>query len=596
LDTKHISTLTTILESDKISDSRAVINTNFSNLNTDKEEVSNKDTNTSLGTSDTKYPSQNAVKAYVDENKGGGMNNLIKNGNFINNSTNGYGGTPDDWTSSNANPVQGGFPSMTKQELIDLLGITDEDIEGLWNLNEASGDAIDLSSNGYDLTDTNTVGASEDGLMGKARDFEADNSEYFQIANASSPNLDIAGNSTFFAFVKPESLSESSVVSKRITGHAKDLKIYATGKFAYIHNGTSIGQVISDITPEVGKWYLIVGITDVSNTKLKIWVNGIKKESAYTGTADTSIASPFTIGRLGDFDGQYFDGLIQNAGVLSVALTDSQVKKLFAATSYRGMKIRRATDNASLTQALPEDLVERLRGKDISIVAKAYQTVASTMQVSINDGTETASETNTTVDAWQNIGVTKTISDTAQSITLALKHSTTDGNTWFKEVSVYEGSSLVYVWYPSYDDIARFPRLLKMDIPAIISGYQFEEKKWFDWTPILSYYGSMTASSVTIQKAKFFIDGKYANAELSVDQTFGGTLSFSWYASSPFSKSSSELNDTPNVGYFLFNNSVQDIGICRFNTLGFQFMKRDASNFHNSASTTRASLVSILLD
>ena len=62
-----MSTLTTILGADTITSSRTVINTNFSNLNADKEEISNKSTDTAFtANSDTLYPSQKAVKAYVD--------------------------------------------------------------------------------------------------------------------------------------------------------------------------------------------------------------------------------------------------------------------------------------------------------------------------------------------------------------------------------------------------------------------------------------------------------------------------------------------------------------------------------------------------
>lgn len=68
-----MSTITTIQSSDLITNSRADVNNNFANLNTDKEEVSNKDTDTTLAAnSDTKYPSQKAVKAYVDA--GGNVN------------------------------------------------------------------------------------------------------------------------------------------------------------------------------------------------------------------------------------------------------------------------------------------------------------------------------------------------------------------------------------------------------------------------------------------------------------------------------------------------------------------------------------------
>jgi len=62
-----LSTITTINASDLITDSRAVINTNFANLNSDKIETSVLDTDTALtADSDLKIPSQKAVKSYVD--------------------------------------------------------------------------------------------------------------------------------------------------------------------------------------------------------------------------------------------------------------------------------------------------------------------------------------------------------------------------------------------------------------------------------------------------------------------------------------------------------------------------------------------------
>ena len=437
----------------------------------------------------------------------GGMNNLLKNGNFINNSTNGYGSTPDDWVNSNANPVQGGFPSMTKAELIALLGIADGDIEGLWNLNEASGNATDLSSNAYHLTDTNTVLSSDDGLMGKARDFELDNSECFTIADASCANLEIAGSQTWIAFFKPEALTANhDILRKQGAGAIKTLTINTgVNKVQFRLDGlTTAESVISDIVVEAGKWYMAVGVYDSVNSLIKIWVNGVKKQTTASGSA-TDTDGDFAIGRAGGVASQFFDGLIQNSIIINGALTDSQVKKLFAATLYRGQKIRRATTNAYLSQALPEDLVERLRGKDVSIVAKAYQDTASTAQISIDDGTEIASATSATTGSWIDIGILKTISATATAITLKIKHSTSDGNSWFKEVAFYEGGSLVYVWYPSYDDIARFPRLLALNPPASPNGYSFEEKRWYTWTPIYTGGGTLTYGTVTTYKARYKI-------------------------------------------------------------------------------------------
>lgn len=68
-----MSTITTIQSTDLITNSRTVINTNFSNLNTDKIETSVLDTDTTLAAnSDARIATQKAVKTYVDA--GGNVN------------------------------------------------------------------------------------------------------------------------------------------------------------------------------------------------------------------------------------------------------------------------------------------------------------------------------------------------------------------------------------------------------------------------------------------------------------------------------------------------------------------------------------------
>jgi hypothetical protein len=48
---------------------------------------------------------------------------------------------------------------------------------------------------------------------------------------------------------------------------------------------------------QTGKWYFVVGVYDSANTKLKVWVNGIKKEATASGSAsDTN--GPFRIGQI----------------------------------------------------------------------------------------------------------------------------------------------------------------------------------------------------------------------------------------------------------------------------------------------------------
>ena len=438
--------------------------------------------------------------------------NLLKNGNFINNSTNGYGGTPDDWTNSSGNPVQGGFPTMTKQQLIDLLGIADGDIEGLWNLNEASGNAIDLSSNGYNLTDTNTVTNNADGLMsGGARLFTSANSEYFTLADASITNLKLTGSQTFFTLVKPVAGVTNRFLIGRCDAGATNAKLIyldGSGKPTFQLNGlTTNVSVTTTVTAQANKWYFLVGVYDSTASKLKIWVNGIKTEVTASGSA-SALTSSFGIGRAGEYLGNYFDGLMNNAGVLSVALSDSQVQRLWAFTSYKGIKVRRSGSDGYVYQSLPEDLVERLRGKSLTLAADIAQDTASIGQLEINDGSAGTSTVFTTTGSYVETAVTKTISATATSIQVRLKAITSNGNVWFKKVRLYE-SSVTLPYQHSPDDWYRFPKLLRMAPAKTVDAYQFEEKRWFSYTPSYTGFSSNPSGS----SDKFMVDGYTCNVK-----------------------------------------------------------------------------------
>src|SRR6185369_105921 len=478
------------------------------------------------GTDDAKFATPKALAdAYVA--LGIAPPNLLKNGNFINNSTNGYGGTPDDWTNSNANPVQGGIPALTKQNLIDILGVADGDIEALYPLNGFvnTDDFADLSSNNYPLDSaTHVPGTSLDGLMGTALDFESGSSQY---GSGSAANACITGSQTWFAFIKPETAASGGCfMGNSATTTYKVFQLPGSGCVEFSLAGLTTNTTIdSDVILTTGKWNFVCGVYDSVNSKLKVWVNGIKKEVTASGSASVT-NSTFNIGRTGGTSNNYFDGLIQNACVLSVALTDNQVKKLFAETLYKGQKIRRATTNAIQYQDLPMDLVERLRGKTVALRADMYQDTASTGQISLlvtlADGTTSEtiiSATDATTGSWLTKYATGTIGATATNIRIQLKHSTSDGNTWFRRVSLYEGStSLPYDH--SKDDWSRFPRLLKMDIPAVISGYQFEENRKFSCTPTPTGFSSNPA---TIE-GRFSINGKlcdfdYANSNQTSNAT-----------------------------------------------------------------------------
>jgi len=415
--------------------------------------------------------------------------NLVKNSNFHNNSSNGYGGTPDDWTNSSANPVQGGFPILTKQALIDLLGVTDGEIEGLWSLNNVY---TDLSANGYTLSAAGSPVFSDDGLMGKALDLEAGSSQYASIADASCPALEISGSQTFIAFIKPESVGTDYMQILSKTGATNAHQLYvnntSTGKqVVFKLSGLTTNETVtSDVVLQAGKWYMIVGVYDSANTLLKVWVNGVLKQVTASGSAaDTN--GNFAVGADTQGSIQFFDGLVQNAAILSTALTNAQVKRLWAATTWKGIKLRRSggTDGY-IYQDLPEDMVVALRGKKLTARASVTQDTASIAKITIDDGSTTSSDVFSsavaaTTGVYTDVKVTKTISSTATRIRIKLEVVTSNGSAWFKDIAMYQGA-IMLPWQPAADDWNRFPRLLQLNPAYLVSAYEYEENRWYSYT------------------------------------------------------------------------------------------------------------------
>lgn len=74
-----MATIVTINSTDLITNSRADLNTNFANLNSDKIETSVIDTDTAMAAnSDAKIPSQKAVKTYIDTQGGANASTTVR--------------------------------------------------------------------------------------------------------------------------------------------------------------------------------------------------------------------------------------------------------------------------------------------------------------------------------------------------------------------------------------------------------------------------------------------------------------------------------------------------------------------------------------
>jgi hypothetical protein len=140
-------------------------------------------------------------------------------------------------------------------------------------LDEASGDAIDIVGG---LTGVETAGtiASAVGIIGTARDFEADDTEHFQVAHHANLNMG-SGDWSISVWVRPEATTNARLFGKTddaspFTGWSI-ARVTGTGAMqAQVSDGTSVtvtGAVVA------GGAYSHVAVTR-TGADILIYVNG----------------------------------------------------------------------------------------------------------------------------------------------------------------------------------------------------------------------------------------------------------------------------------------------------------------------------------
>lgn len=208
-----------------------------------------------------------------------------------------------------------------------------------WPLDEASGNAIDAHSTN-DLTETGgTIGTGTGPDAGTARDCEADDTEYFEIAD----NADLSFGNEDFSFAiwyKPESedaFGARGLLSKgwAVGDGNAEYSLYHEGssdrfKFTVRSDAISTGTATADTlgAASTGTWYFLVAVHDSVNNLLKISGNGgaFDTTSFSTGCQDKSNA--FRIGEAGSTS-RYADGLFAYCGVWGRVLTSDEVTELY---------------------------------------------------------------------------------------------------------------------------------------------------------------------------------------------------------------------------------------------------------------------------
>jgi hypothetical protein len=212
-----------------------------------------------------------------------------------------------------------------------------DNLISVWELDEASGNALD-SHGTNTLTETSGTIASAAGKCGNARDFEAGDTEYFEIADndsLSTGNIDF----TVSAWVYGESLASFPVIAHkgwRATGstdkewviwyNAGDKRFMfetcvssATIRSAYGHN---FGEA------STATWYHIVAWHDSVNDQIGLSINAGTPNTSTNNVGVNAGAGNLQIGAA-SVQSLYWDGLIDQVAFWKRVLTSDERTALY---------------------------------------------------------------------------------------------------------------------------------------------------------------------------------------------------------------------------------------------------------------------------
>jgi len=228
-------------------------------------------------------------------------------------------------------------PLVTHGALVDNL-------QGCWELDEASGTRADSSDNGNTLADNNTVGQGAAIVAGNSADYERDNNEWLDIADASQTGLDITSDMSFSGWYNSESETNQQELASKFRSDGNTNKSWlargdwSSNSLSFYNSSSGVGEVGSglSVTLNTATAYHIVMVYDASAGSTEVFVdNSSIGTISSLATSMYNSSAPFAIGKSqpGESGGQVFDGLIDVFAIWDKTLTTDEISDLYASGS-----------------------------------------------------------------------------------------------------------------------------------------------------------------------------------------------------------------------------------------------------------------------
>lgn len=205
----------------------------------------------------------------------------------------------------------------------------------------------DVTGNGLTLTNVNGV-TQASGIRGQAASFASASSQALTIADTAVLQFTKFTASVWFnavtLAVNQTVIGKTNFISSHVgpwtlvTDSASSTDLLISIANGASDTGNNFGKTTS-LGLSTGTWYHAVFVYDGSQgtnaTKLLLYVNGVQKTLAFTGTIPASLlnnSAPYQIGSWSGL-GRYWNGLIDENYLWNVVLTPTQVAALYGSGS-----------------------------------------------------------------------------------------------------------------------------------------------------------------------------------------------------------------------------------------------------------------------
>jgi hypothetical protein len=229
-------------------------------------------------------------------------------------------------------------------------------LAGYWKLDESSGNASDATSNGFTLTNNNSVSFST-GKINNGAVFASASNKNFSRSSASG--LVPSSTLTVSAWVYLASNNGETIVSKGNLGTYGGPYAFAinvtNGLSFYSSNGSSAGWAGVNWTPSLNTWYHVAVTFNAGS--VTFYVNGVQQgttQSAVVSSLNQSDTNSFFAGAYSTSGGTtanaaFFDGKMDEVGIWYRVLSGSEISPLYNSGSGLSYPLSVATSSTAMT-------------------------------------------------------------------------------------------------------------------------------------------------------------------------------------------------------------------------------------------------------